>query len=169
VSRAACARRLAAPAAAAITVAAVVVALAAPAGARAEGRASLVAGCLVMSGAGHATCRRRSLAAPTVAAAPRDGAGAGAAAGISDLGGAYPVYRLLGGFGEHRRCRLQPTCSLFAAQAARRLGILRGLLMGLARAQMSHSDQDGLLPAAVASDGEMIFFDPVERWIHGAP
>jgi hypothetical protein len=41
--------------------------------------------------------------------------------------------------------------------------------MGLARAQMSHSDQDGLLAGTVASDGELIFFDPVERWIHGAP
>jgi hypothetical protein len=68
---------------------------------------------------------------------------------------------------EHRRCRLQPTCSLFAARAARRFGLLRGLLMGLARSQMSHGDQDGFLPRALASDGQFIYLDPVERWIHG--
>jgi hypothetical protein len=64
---------------------------------------------------------------------------------------------------------LQPTCSLFAAQAARRLGFWRGLLMGLARAQMAHTDQDGLLPRALASDGQFIFLDPVERWLQREP
>jgi hypothetical protein len=52
-------------------------------------------------------------------------------------------------------------------RAARQLGLLRGLLMGFARSQMSHTDQDGFLPRALASDGQFIYLDPVERWIHG--
>ena len=82
--------------------------------------------------------------------------------GFVDFAAGYSIYRLISAPDEQRRCRLQPTCSLFAAKAARRFGLLRGLLMGFARAQMSHAD----LPRALASDGKFIFLDPVERWIH---
>ena len=151
----------------AIAIAAAAACVTAPRVARADG--SLVPTCVAMGGAGHATCRRPSAFASASASAFASASANGLGDGVTDLGGAYSVYRLVSDTSGHRRCRLQPTCSLFAAQAARRLGILRGLLMGLARAQMSHSSQDGLLGQAVASDGELIFFDPVERWIHGAP
>lgn len=128
-------------------------ALVAPA-ARAE---PVVAPCTMMAGAGHATCR--SVIAPVTPVA-RD------PLGFADFAAGYSIYRLISATDQQRRCRLQPTCSLFAAQAARRFGLLRGLLMGFARAQMSHSDQDGLLPRALASDGKFIFLDPVERWMH---
>ena len=133
-----------------------------PAAARAADAAPSLAGrCVMMAGAGHAACRVAGNASPAVPAARF---------GYADFAGGYSLYRLLSTTdGDHRRCRLQPTCSLFAAQAARQLGLLRGLLMGLARAQMSHSDQGGVLPSAVASDGQFVFLDPVRRWLHGAP
>jgi hypothetical protein len=157
-------------------------------------REPLVARCLVMSGAGHPICRRAPDAPPPTLATP-PGVAAPARAfspalalspastpvlspapappaarfGFADFGGAYALYRLVSATNDYRRCRLQPTCSLFAAQAARRFGLLRGLLMGLARAQMSHSDQGGLLPRELASDGQFIFLDPVERWLHPEP
>lgn len=131
-------------------------------------RAEPVVGhCTMMAGAGHAVCRvpRAPIATPP--------AGAFVSApdriGFADFAGGYSIYRLISATDEQRRCRLQPTCSLFAARAARRFGLLQGLLMGFARAQMSHSDQGGLLPRAIASDGRFIYLDPVERWIHGAP
>ncbi len=121
---------------------------------------ALGGGCLMMAGAGHGVCRPTSIAPPVpVAAADR--------IGFADFAGAYSIYRLVSATDAHRRCRLQPTCSLFAARAARQLGVLRGLLMGLARSQMSHTDQDGFLPRALASDGQFIYLDPVERWLHG--
>jgi putative component of membrane protein insertase Oxa1/YidC/SpoIIIJ protein YidD len=127
---------------------------------------SLGGRCLMMAGAGHATCRSpvpRALGSSAPAVAPP----ASDHIGFADFAGVYSVYRLVSATNEHRRCRLQPTCSLFAARAARQLGLLRGLLMGLARSQMSHSDQGGVLPSALASDGQFIYLDPVERWIHG--
>jgi putative component of membrane protein insertase Oxa1/YidC/SpoIIIJ protein YidD len=134
---------------------------------------SLAGRCLMMAGAGHAGCRRAAgsasapIAPTTPAPAPAPAPAPGF--GYADFAGAYSLYRLVSATDGHRRCRLQPTCSLFAAQAARQLGLLRGLLMGLARAQMSHSDQGGVLPPSVASDGQFVFFDPVRRWLHGAP
>ena len=128
--------------------------------------ASLGGRCLMMGGGGHSVCR-----APSARSAPAASGGAPARAAIAfaDFAGAYTLYRLVSATDGHRGCRLQPTCSLFAAQAAHRFGWWRGLLLGLARAQMAHDDQGGFLPAAVASDGGFIFLDPVERWIHGAP
>jgi hypothetical protein len=131
------------------------VGLARPRPAHAAGGPDLGGRCMKMAGAGHAGCRAAAPPAP-------------ARVGFGDLGGAYGIYRMIGRSDDHRQCRLQPTCSLFTAQAARRVGFWRGLLMGLARTQMSHSDQGGLLPASVASDGRFIYFDPVDRWIHGA-
>jgi len=116
-----------------------------------------------MSGAGHGACRP---AAPPVVALPAP-APTSARVDFADFAGAYSIYRLVSATDDHRRCRLQPTCSLFAVRAARQLGLLRGLLMGFARAQMSHSDQDGFLPRVLGSDGNFIYLDPVERWIHG--
>jgi hypothetical protein len=126
---------------------------------------SLGGRCLMMAGAGHATCR--SPAPPVAEPSPAVAAPAPNRVGFADFAGAYSVYRLVSATDEHRRCRLQPTCSLFAVRAARQLGLLRGLLMGFARSQMSHTDQDGFLPRALASDGQFIYLDPVERWIHG--
>jgi hypothetical protein len=122
--------------------------------------------CVTMVGAGNGACRSpvvlpRAPAASPIAAAPDP-------IGFADFAGAYSIYRLVSATDDHRRCRLQPTCSLFAARAARQLGLLRGLLMGFARAQMSHDDQDGFLPRALGSDGRFIYLDPVERWLHGA-
>jgi putative component of membrane protein insertase Oxa1/YidC/SpoIIIJ protein YidD len=128
--------------------------------------ASLGGRCLTMGGAGHAVCRSASPPVRTGSVPVRP---ARTAITFADFAGAYSLYRLISATDAHRGCRLQPTCSLFAAQAARRFGWWRGLLLGLARAQMAHDDQGGFLPAAVASDGELIFLDPVERWIHGAP
>jgi hypothetical protein len=129
---------------------------------------SLGGRCLMMDGAGHGVCRSPPVIAsggvPRAAAAPP----AADRIELADFAGAYSIYRMVSATDEHRRCRLQPTCSLFAARAARQLGLLRGLLMGFARAQMSHDDQDGFLPRALASDGNFIYLDPVERWIHGA-
>ncbi len=142
-----------------------VAAFAAPA-ARAE---QVVGRCTMMAGAGHATCRVPAApVAPSHTGEPTGDASGGVRArpGFADFAAGYSIYRLISATDQQRRCRLQPTCSLFAAQAARRFGLLRGLLMGFARAQMSHSDQDGFLPRALASDGKFIFLDPVERWIH---
>ena len=135
-------------------------------------RPSLGGRCLMMGGAGHAVCRPLSPTVPTLPTSPPTppgGAPARAAIGFADFAGAYSLYRLVSATDAHRGCRLQPTCSLFAAQAARRFGLWRGLLLGLARAQMAHDDQGGFLSAAVAPDGDFIFLDPVERWIRGAP
>jgi hypothetical protein len=83
-----------------------------------------------------------------------------------DATGLYRLYRSVN-FGEgQRRCRLQPTCSYFAVQAIRRFGLIPGFFMGMARAQMEHSDQGGLLRSSVASDDRFIFHDSVEQWIH---
>ncbi|HET6146023.1 MAG TPA: membrane protein insertion efficiency factor YidD [Polyangia bacterium] len=138
--------------------------------------------CLLMAGAGHAVCRSPPVVWPPppvgVAPAPAGLSGHAARAatsrarlaiGFADFAAAYSLYRLLSATDSHRGCRLQPTCSLFAAQAARRFGFWRGLLIGLARAQMEHGDQGGWLPRALASDGDFIFLDPVERWIPGEP
>jgi hypothetical protein len=122
---------------------------------------SLGGRCLMMTGAGHGACRGDS---PPVVRAP---APSSDRIDFADFAGGYSIYRLVSATDQYRRCRLQPTCSLFAARAARQLGLLRGLLMGFARAQMSHSDQDGLLPRELGSDGNFIYLDPVERWIHG--
>ena len=129
---------------------------------------SLAGRCTTMAGAGRAQCRRSGPGTPAPGPDTVDARDAPARIGFADFGGGYSVYRLVSATEGQRRCRLQPTCSLFAARATQRFGLLRGLLMGLARAQMEHADQDGLLPRAVASDGKFIFFDPVERWIHGA-
>jgi membrane protein insertion efficiency factor YidD len=131
---------------------------------------SLGGRCLRMTGAGHGVCPSlapavRGASPPVAAAAPP--APASSRIDFADFAGAYSIYRLVSATDEHRRCRLQPTCSLFAARAARQLGLLRGLLMGFARAQMSHSDQDGFLPRVLGSDGNFIYLDPVESWIHG--
>ena len=138
----------------------------------------------MMANAGHAVCRSSPAAsprpsagvAPARAAAVPGGLPARAATtparrgiGFADLAAAYSLYRLLSATDVHRGCRLQPTCSLFAAQAARRLGFWRGLLLGLARAQMEHGDQGGWLPRAVVSDGDFIFLDPLELWLPGEP
>ena len=123
---------------------------------------SLAGRCLMMTGAGHGACRGAS--PPPVAGAP---APPSDRIDFADFAGGYSIYRLVSATDQYRRCRLQPTCSLFAARAARQLGLLRGLLMGFARAQMSHSDQDGFLPRKLGSDGNFIYLDPVERWIHG--
>jgi hypothetical protein len=133
------------------------------------GSASLGGHCTTMAGAGSAQCRR-SPAPATPMSGPRAVAARdpSQAIGFADFAAGYSIYRLVSATEDQRRCRLQPTCSLFAARAARRFGLLRGLLMGLARAQMAHTDQDGLLPRAVASDGKFIYLDPVDRWIHGA-
>lgn len=124
---------------------------------------SLTAHCLQMTAAGYPSCRHypssSSSAAPTPARPITS----------ADFAGIYSLYRLLSATDPHRGCRLQPTCSLFAAQAVRRFGLLRGLLMGLARAQMAHTDQGDFLPRAPASDGRFIYLDPVERWLPGEP
>ena len=131
---------------------------------------SLTGRCLMMTGAGHGACRSPApvvrAASPLLAAAAAPIRSADRI-DFADFAGAYSIYRLVSATDDHRRCRLQPTCSLFAARAARQLGLLRGLLMGFARAQMSHSDQDGFLPRVLGSDGNFIYLDPVERWIHG--
>lgn len=124
----------------------------------------------MMTGAGHGACRSpapvvRAGSPPVVGVAPSTPTPT--RIDFADFAGAYSIYRLVSATDDNRRCRLQPTCSLFAARAARQLGLLRGLLMGFARAQMSHSDQDGFLPGVLGSDGNFIYLDPVERWIHG--
>lgn len=58
-----------------------------------------------------------------------------------------------------RQCRLQPTCSLYFEQASERRGFFAGVLLGLARLQMEHSDQGGYLQPLVASDGLLIYLD----------
>ena len=123
----------------------------------APGPSGLGGGCVAMRGAGVAGCRP--------GAAQRGDPGP-EMFGYADFAAGYSLYRLVSATEPQRRCRLQPTCSLFAARAARRFGLLRGLLMGLARAQMEHSDQGGLLPRAVAPDGQFIYFDPPARWDH---
>jgi hypothetical protein len=138
-------------------LAVLLVALGAAAAVAAPDATSLGGACVVMRGAGVARCR---------AAQPRRETLASDNFGYADFAAGYSLYRLVSATDQQRRCRLQPTCSLFAARAARRFGLLRGLLMGLARAQMEHSDQGGLLPRAVASDGQFIYFDPIQRWDH---
>lgn len=113
--------------------------------------------CLTSAGAGRVLCR---------AAAPASARSSGVGAA---LGGAYVVYRSLNAVaGAHRRCRLEPTCSLFAVQAVERFGFWSGLLAGLARLQMEHGDQGGLLAPVLGSDGLFLYRDPVARW-GGAP
>jgi hypothetical protein len=121
--------------------------------------------CLMMAGAGHAGCRTTSL----TPLSRRPGEAAPEPIGFADFAAGYSLYRLVSATDPHRACRLQPTCSLFAAQAARRVGWWRGLLMGLARAQTAHTDQDGFLLRALAPDGQFIFLDPVDRWLRRAP
>jgi hypothetical protein len=163
---------------AALALGLVVVGAAAPVSAEPS---SLAGHCLRMTGAGRAACRSTlppssasasapalvARASPDVAASAAPGSSP-APVGFADFAAGYSLYRLVSATEGQRRCRLQPTCSLFAARAARRFGLLRGLLMGLARAQMAHSDQDGFLTRAVASDGRFIFLDPVELWVDRA-
>ncbi len=147
-------------------VALLVAALAlAPAAARAHDSApaSLRAPCLRMTGAGHASCATAVASAAGVGVSRR--LDAADAIGLSDVAGAYSLYRLVSATEDHRGCRLQPTCSLFAVRAVRRAGLWRGLLMAFARPQMEHADQGGLLPRVLASDGDFIYLDPVERWL----
>jgi hypothetical protein len=153
----------------AISVGLAAVGVVAPAVAAPPKSESLAGRCTTMAGAGRAQCRGSSVV-PSATGGPRavSARAVSEPIGFADFGAGYSIYRLVSATQGQRRCRLQPTCSLFAARAAQRFGLLRGLLMGLARAQMEHADQDGLLPRAVASDGKFIFFDPVERWIHGA-
>src|SRR4051812_10718334 len=56
-----------------------------------------------------------------------------------DPSGLYAFYRFANVGEGHRRCRLQPTCSLFTVRAVQKYGLLKGLLSGLARSQMEHS------------------------------
>lgn len=82
----------------------------------------------------------------------------------SDAFAPYVLYRTLTLGSTERRCRLHPTCSLFAMQAIQRYGLLQGALMGMARAQMQHDDHFGLLDSSVDADGLLIHDDPVSNW-----
>ena len=80
--------------------------------------------------------------------------------------GIYSFYRFMSQGSEHRRCRLHPTCSLFAARAISRYGLFRGGLMGLARAQMEHSDQGGYLRRDLGRDGYFLYPESFNNWEH---
>lgn len=111
-----------------------------------EGHASARPACLVPSGAAHARCGELRPSPPA-----------------SDLLGTYAVYRVVGRTSDVRRCRLTPTCSLFASQAFAADGWL-GLLLALARVQMEHGSQGGLLPARVGADDAYTYDDPLDSW-----
>jgi putative component of membrane protein insertase Oxa1/YidC/SpoIIIJ protein YidD len=81
-----------------------------------------------------------------------------------DFNSYFVLYRGFFSFHEYRKCRLQPTCSLFLVMAIKKYGLFNGLLKALARAQMEHSDQGGFLKNEIASDGQRIYLDPVELW-----
>lgn len=82
----------------------------------------------------------------------------------SSLSVPYAVYRTITAGSTHRRCRLEPSCSLFAVQAAEKYGVLKGLFLGFARAQMQHDNQSGRLERDIGADGYFIYLDPIENW-----
>jgi hypothetical protein len=85
---------------------------------------------------------------------------------VFDPIGIYNFYRFINKGEGQRKCRLHPTCSHFALQSFNNFGILKGFVVALARPQMEHSDQGGLLKKSIASDDRYIFNDPVANWKH---
>lgn len=76
----------------------------------------------------------------------------------------FVTYRWIKSGHTERKCLLVPTCSKFAVDAVEKKGPIKGVLMGLARAQMLHDSQDGfLMPVGFDGDQEL-YADPVENW-----
>jgi putative component of membrane protein insertase Oxa1/YidC/SpoIIIJ protein YidD len=113
----------------------------------------LRAPCLQSGGAGRVQCSTTHLEPDRPIIRPVAG----------DLGGIWGLYRTLGR-SEVRRCRLQPTCSLFAVQAVRLRGPFWGAVVTLARVQMEHGAQGGFLVPRPWIDGGLVYFDPVSAW-----
>ncbi len=104
-----------------------------------------IAGCLNSQSLQRLSCDKRNVPSPI------------------DATGASHLYRWLSAGDGHRQCRLHPTCSGFFVQATRQAP-WQGWLWTLARLQMEHGDQGGLLKSQIASDHLWVYSDPVKLW-----
>lgn len=78
--------------------------------------------------------------------------------------GEYYVYRHYFRHAPYRRCRFQPTCSLFALRSIEKDGFFVGFSKSIARAQISHSHHFNTLSINFFDDGKHIFYDPIDNW-----
>ena len=78
--------------------------------------------------------------------------------------GEYYVYRHYFRHTPYRRCRFQPTCSLFAIRSIEKDGFFVGFFNAITRAQISHSHHFNTLRINFFDDGKHIFYDPIDNW-----